>query len=223
MGTEPLSIPDAKIGKPQGGPRAAPKKKKKKTCGKGLSIQDLESMEKAVAGLSSLPPRIGEGMLDRRKRAVNTEGVHPVVPLEEAPEVEPTPPAEASLEAQPPLPAPEVRKKKGKKPKAKNEAKLPGEEGLFDGALLPALGTTHQGVKCPVVGSLLAFFKGKIENVKVDLMVIEGDQDPQIRGTEGKRLAKIAGPALQEASLARGGRSAGNLRVTPGYHSKFVE
>ena len=68
-----------------------------------------------------------------------------------------------------------------------------------------------------MVGSLLAFFKGKIENVKVDLMVIEGDQDLQIRGTEGKRLAKIAGPALQEASLARGRRSAGNLRVTPGY------
>jgi hypothetical protein len=64
-------------------------------------------------------------MLDRRKRAVNPEGVHPDVPPEEAPEVEPTPPAEASLEAQPPPPGPEVRKKKGKKPKAKNEAKLP--------------------------------------------------------------------------------------------------
>jgi O-acetyl-ADP-ribose deacetylase (regulator of RNase III) len=115
------------------------------------------------------------------------------------------------------LPAPEVEKKKGKKPKAKSEAKLPGEEGLFDGALLPALGTTHQGVKCPVTGSCLALFKGKIKRVKVDLMVIEGDQDPQIRGAERKRLARIAGPALQEASLARGGRSAGNLRVTPGY------
>ena len=80
MGTEPLPIPCAEIGKPQGGPRAAPKKKKKKTRGNGISIQDLESMEKAVAGLSSLPPIIGEGMLDRRKRAVNTEGVHSVVP-----------------------------------------------------------------------------------------------------------------------------------------------
>ena len=87
MGTEPLPIPGAEIGKPQGGPRAAPKKKKKKTRGKGLSIQDLKSMEKAVAGIGSFPPIIGEGMLDRRKRAVNTEGVHPVVPPEEAPEV----------------------------------------------------------------------------------------------------------------------------------------
>ena len=80
MGMEPLPIPNAEIGKPQGGPRAAPKKKKKKTRGNGISIQDLESIEKAVAGLSSLPPIIGEGMLDRRKRAVNTEGVHSVVP-----------------------------------------------------------------------------------------------------------------------------------------------
>ena len=53
--------------------------------------------------------------------------------------------------------------------------------------------------------------------LKIDLMVIEGDRDPQICGAEGKRLAKIAGPALQEASSACGGRSAANLRVTPGY------
>ena len=51
----------------------------------------------------------------------------------------------------------------------------------------------------------------------MDLMVIEGDRDPQLKGAEAKRLARIAGPALQQSSIARGGRPAGYLRVTSGY------
>ena len=67
------------------------------------------------------------------------------------------------------------------------------------------------------MGDRFAYFRGKIETVRVDLMVIEGDRDPQLKGAELNRLARVAGPALQRASIARGGRPAGYLRVTPGY------
>jgi hypothetical protein len=62
-----------------------------------------------------------------------------------------------------------------------------------------------------------SLFRGHIEEVKVDLMVVEGDRDPRLKGFEGKRLVEYAGQALQEASIRRGEHPAGDLRVTPGF------
>jgi hypothetical protein len=68
------------------------------------------------------------------------------------------------------------------------------------------------------VGDRFAYFKGKVDKVKVDLLVIEGDRDPHLRGAEAKQLARITDPALQESSIARGGRPTRYLWVTQGYN-----
>jgi hypothetical protein len=110
------------------------------------------------------------------------------------------------------------KKKAAREPTLTSQAKIPGPEGIFDGNLLPTLNTSHSAGKCPEVGDRMGYFKGKIERVKVDLMVIEGDRDPQLKGNEARRLSRIAGPALEQSSITRGGRPAGYLRVTPGYN-----
>jgi O-acetyl-ADP-ribose deacetylase (regulator of RNase III) len=110
------------------------------------------------------------------------------------------------------------KKKADRKPTLTPQAKIPGLQGIFDGNLLPTLNTSHSAGKCPEVGDRMGYFKGKIERVKVDLMVIEGDRDPQLKGNEAKRLSRIASPALEQSSITRGGRPAGYLRVTPGYN-----
>ena len=101
---------------------------------------------------------------------------------------------------------------------ARQAKKIPAPEGLFEGAQLPTLNKSHSAGKCPEVGDHFAYFKGKVDKVKVDLMVIEGDRDPHLRGAEAKQLARITDPALQESSIARGGRPTRYLWVTQGYN-----
>ena len=60
-------------------------------------------------------------------------------------------------------------------------------------------------------------FKGKPERVEADTMVIEGDQDPTLKGIEARRVMKAAGPGLQVASLLAGKREIGGVRMTPGF------
>ena len=48
-------------------------------------------------------------------------------------------------------------------------------------------------------------------------MVIEGDRDPLLKGSEGRRISAAAGPSLQLACNERGLCPVGCARVTPGY------
>ena len=60
-------------------------------------------------------------------------------------------------------------------------------------------------------------FKGKLERVEAETMVMEGDQDPILKGIEARRIMKTAGPGLQVASLLAGKREIGGVRMTPGF------
>jgi hypothetical protein len=71
-----------------------------------------------------------------------------------------------------------------------------------------------------LVGDILVLFKGKPERVKADTMVMEGDQDPMLKGVEARRIMKTAGPCLQVASLLAGKREIGGVRMTPGSFSR---
>ena len=86
-------------------------------------------------------------------------------------------------------------------PQARQAKKIPGPEGLFEGAQLPTLNTSHSAGKCPEVGDRFAYFKGKVDKVKVDLMVIEGDRDPHLRGAEAKQLKGSQTPLSRNPAL----------------------
>ena len=84
-----------------------------------------------------------------------------------------------------------------------------GKGGPVNGYRLPTLAQTH-GIKGRV-GKVLALFKGKPERIEADTMVMEGDQDPMLKGIEARRIMRTAGPGLQVASLLAGKREIGGV------------
>jgi hypothetical protein len=95
---------------------------------------------------------------------------------------------------------------------------LLGKHGPITGAQLPTLVQTHSPPpEYLKAAARMALFKGKVENLTVDVMVIEGDRDPLLKGNEARRVAAVAGPSLQKACDQRGLCAVGGLRVTPGY------
>ena len=95
------------------------------------------------------------------------------------------------------------------------DAKRTGKGIPVSGYLLPSLAQTH-GVEGRM-GEIVVLFKGKPERIKADTMIMEGDQDPALKGVEARRVMKAAGPGLEVASLLAGKREIGGIRMTPGF------